>query len=34
MNKTVIPAYETSDGAGVKIYRSLGQTQTVRLDPF
>lgn len=34
MSKTIIPAYETSDGAGVKIFRSLGQTQDVRLDPF
>ena len=25
MSKTIIPAYETSDGAGVKIFRSLGQ---------
>ena len=34
MIKEIIPAYETSDGAGVKIFRSLGQTQDVRLDPF
>ncbi|WP_166257210.1 pirin family protein [Marinobacter salicampi] len=30
----VIPTIETSDGAGVKIRRSLGQSQAVRLDPF
>lgn len=29
-----IPALETSEGAGVRIRRSLGQTQQVRLDPF
>jgi len=34
IKKEVIVAHETSDGAGVKIYRSLGQTQNVRLDPF
>ena len=34
MNKRIIPALETSDGAGVKIFRSLGHTQEVRLDPF
>ena len=34
MNKTIIPALETSDGAGVKIFRSIGHTQEVRLDPF
>ncbi len=32
--KRVIPSRETSDGAGVRIRRSLGQTQMVRLDPF
>lgn len=32
--KRVIPGLETSDGAGVRIRRSLGQTQRVRLDPF
>jgi len=30
----VIPAQRTSDGAGVSLYRSLGQSQHVRLDPF
>ncbi len=30
----VINARETSDGAGVKLRRSLGQSQNVRLDPF
>lgn len=30
----VIPAISTSDGAGVKLLRSLGQTQEIRLDPF
>jgi redox-sensitive bicupin YhaK (pirin superfamily) len=30
----VIPAMPTSDGAGVKLRRSLGQSQTARLDPF
>ena len=34
MNNQIIKAYETSDGAGVKIYRSIGQTQNIRLDPF
>lgn len=29
-----IPALETSDGAGVRIKRSLGQRQSVRMDPF
>lgn len=29
-----IPALETSDGAGVKIKRSIGQHQNIRLDPF
>lgn len=30
----LIPAIEASDGAGVKIKRSLGQNQHTRLDPF
>jgi redox-sensitive bicupin YhaK (pirin superfamily) len=30
----VIPSQETSDGAGVKLRRSLGATQNLRLDPF
>ncbi len=30
----VIPAMETSDGAGVKLRRSIGQTPQTRLDPF
>ena len=32
--KQIIPALETSDGAGVKIKRSLGQRQSIRMDPF
>jgi len=32
--KQTIPALETSDGAGVRIKRSLGQHQHIRLDPF
>ncbi|WP_372986095.1 pirin family protein [Marinobacter sp.] len=32
--KQVIPGAETSDGAGVRIKRSLGQHPSVRLDPF
>lgn len=32
--KQLIPARYVSDGAGVKIQRSLGQTQQLRLDPF
>lgn len=32
--KHLIPAQTVSDGAGVKIKRSLGQSQHVRLDPF
>lgn len=32
--KQIIHAIQTSDGAGVKLRRSLGQTQTIRLDPF
>ena len=30
----VIPSVATSDGAGVKLRRSLGATQHLRLDPF
>lgn len=30
----VIPSAPTSDGAGVRLRRSLGQTQLARLDPF
>lgn len=30
----IIPALQTSDGAGVRIRRSLGQTQHARMDPF
>lgn len=32
--KQLIPALTVSDGAGVKIKRSLGQSQQLRLDPF
>jgi redox-sensitive bicupin YhaK (pirin superfamily) len=32
--KQVIPAVATSDGAGVKLRRSIGATQGLRLDPF
>ncbi len=32
--RQVIPSEQTSDGAGVRIRRSLGQRQGVRLDPF
>lgn len=32
--KQLIPAVTVSDGAGVKIKRSLGQTAQLRLDPF
>lgn len=32
--KLLIPAVGTSDGAGVRIRRSLGQSQHARLDPF
>lgn len=32
--KQIIPGAETSDGAGVRIKRSLGQSQSIRLDPF
>lgn len=30
----IIPGHATSDGAGVRIKRSLGQTQQARFDPF
>jgi hypothetical protein len=30
----IIPAHGTSDGAGVRIKRSLGQSQQARFDPF
>jgi redox-sensitive bicupin YhaK (pirin superfamily) len=30
----VITAQRTSDGAGVTLHRSLGQSQFARLDPF
>jgi redox-sensitive bicupin YhaK (pirin superfamily) len=30
----ILPGRETSDGAGVRIKRSLGQTQHARFDPF
>lgn len=30
----IIEAISTSDGAGVKLRRSLGQSETARLDPF
>ncbi|MBE0486266.1 pirin family protein [Marinobacter sp.] len=32
--KQIIPALDTSDGAGVRIKRSIGQRQSVRMDPF
>lgn len=32
--KQVIKAITTSDGAGVKLFRSIGQQQNLRLDPF
>ncbi|MEQ9545382.1 MAG: pirin family protein [Marinobacter sp.] len=32
--KQIIPALETSDGAGVRIRRSIGQQQNIRMDPF
>lgn len=32
--RQVIPGAETSDGAGVRIKRSLGQQPSIRLDPF
>lgn len=30
----IIPAIDTSDGAGVRLKRSIGQRQTLRVDPF
>jgi len=30
----VIPGQQTSDGAGVKLRRSIGSSQNIRLDPF
>ena len=30
----IIPSVATSDGAGVRLRRSLGRTQTARVDPF
>src|SRR5574343_939516 len=30
----IIPAQPTHDGAGVRLLRSLGQTQQLRLDPI
>lgn len=30
----IIPAIQTSDGAGVKLRRSIGSRQDIRLDPF
>jgi redox-sensitive bicupin YhaK (pirin superfamily) len=30
----IIPAIDTSDGAGVQLKRSVGQRQSVRVDPF
>jgi redox-sensitive bicupin YhaK (pirin superfamily) len=32
--QNIIPSIATSDGAGVKLRRSLGSRQTLRLDPF
>ena len=32
--QSVIEAIPTSDGAGVKLRRSLGQSSAARLDPF
>ena len=32
--QSVIPSQDTSDGAGVKLRRSLGSRQTLRHDPF
>jgi len=32
--RQIIPSRATSDGAGVRIKRSLGQTQQARFDPF
>jgi len=30
----IIPSTQTSDGAGVKLRRSIGSSQNIRLDPF
>ncbi len=30
----IIPSIATSDGAGVRLRRSIGQSQTLRVDPF
>ena len=30
----MIPSIETSDGAGVKLRRSIGSSHFLRLDPF
>lgn len=32
--KQIIPALDTQDGAGVRLKRSVGQRQNVRVDPF
>ncbi len=32
--KQRIPAIDTSDGAGVRLKRSIGQRQSIRVDPF
>lgn len=32
--RVLIPGMATSDGAGVRLLRTLGQSQSVRLDPF
>jgi redox-sensitive bicupin YhaK (pirin superfamily) len=32
--QAIIPGVSTSDGAGVKLRRSLGGQQQARLDPF
>lgn len=32
--KSVIPAHRASDGDGVKLWRSIGANQSIRLDPF
>ena len=32
--KQIIPSIPTTDGAGVSLRRSLGQSQQLRLDPF
>lgn len=32
--QTIIPSMATSDGAGVRIRRSLGQKSSLRMDPF